>query len=115
MANVYEPTEVATVPDECMESAALAESRDDAAPELDWLVAELTIDREQSAELLEEVADLMRALFSAGALPGEVRAFVAEVFSPPSPRVTARASRHPRYGVLPGAFDLRPGPGGGPG
>eukprot|EP00969_Alexandrium_andersonii_P127225 5623356-Alexandrium_andersonii.AAC.1 len=43
--------------------------------------------------------DFIRALFAAGAMPGEVRASVMEVFSPP--RVAARAERRPRYGVLP--------------
>eukprot|EP00969_Alexandrium_andersonii_P275559 12177554-Alexandrium_andersonii.AAC.1 len=59
----------------------------------------------------EGAPDFIRALFAAGATPGEVRASVAEVFSPP--RVTATAERRPRLGVLPaGAFDVRPGPGG---
>eukprot|EP00969_Alexandrium_andersonii_P116404 5145991-Alexandrium_andersonii.AAC.1 len=59
----------------------------------------------------ESAPDFVRALFAAGATPGEVRASVAEVFSPP--RVTAMAERRPRLGVLPaGALDLRPGPGG---
>eukprot|EP00969_Alexandrium_andersonii_P029893 1304430-Alexandrium_andersonii.AAC.1 len=58
-----------------------------------------------------DAPDLLRALFAAGAMPGEVRASVIEVFSPP--RVTAMAERRPKYGVLPaGALDLRPGPGG---
>ena len=48
-ASEYEPTEVATSPDDGMESVALDESMDGVAPELDWLVAGLTIDREQSA------------------------------------------------------------------
>eukprot|EP00969_Alexandrium_andersonii_P105218 4642913-Alexandrium_andersonii.AAC.1 len=47
----------------------------------------------------EEAVDLARALFAAGATPGEVRATVAEVFSPP--RATAAASRNPGIGVLP--------------
>eukprot|EP00969_Alexandrium_andersonii_P138697 6133714-Alexandrium_andersonii.AAC.1 len=47
----------------------------------------------------EGVLDFIRALFAAGATPGEVRASVAEVFSPP--RVTAMAERRPRLGVLP--------------
>eukprot|EP00969_Alexandrium_andersonii_P193003 8525324-Alexandrium_andersonii.AAC.1 len=56
----------------------------------------------------EEAVDLARALFAAGATPGEVRAKVAEVFSPP--RATAAAARNPRFGVSPaGAFDFRPG------
>eukprot|EP00969_Alexandrium_andersonii_P263570 11649628-Alexandrium_andersonii.AAC.1 len=64
-----------------------------------------------SAEERAEAADLARALFAAGATPGEVRASVCEVYSPP--RVTAAAARRPRIGVLPaGAFDIRPGPGG---
>eukprot|EP00969_Alexandrium_andersonii_P143148 6328181-Alexandrium_andersonii.AAC.1 len=60
---------------------------------------------------LAEAVDLARALFAAGATPGEVRVTVAEVFS--LPRVTAMAERNPRLGVLSaGAVDLRPGPGG---
>eukprot|EP00969_Alexandrium_andersonii_P210315 9290609-Alexandrium_andersonii.AAC.1 len=47
----------------------------------------------------ESAPDFIRALFAAGATPGEVRASVAEVFSPP--RVTAMADRRPRLGVLP--------------
>eukprot|EP00969_Alexandrium_andersonii_P118183 5227582-Alexandrium_andersonii.AAC.1 len=59
----------------------------------------------------EGAPDFPRVLFAAGATPGEARASVAEVFSPP--RVTAVVERQPRLGVLPaGAFDLRPGPGG---
>eukprot|EP00969_Alexandrium_andersonii_P316828 13997284-Alexandrium_andersonii.AAC.1 len=58
----------------------------------------------------EGTPDFARALFAAGAIPGEAWASVAEVFSPP--RVIAMAERRPRLGVLPvGAFDLRPGPG----
>eukprot|EP00969_Alexandrium_andersonii_P009308 407035-Alexandrium_andersonii.AAC.1 len=41
----------------------------------------------------------IRALFAAGATPGEVRASVTEVFSPP--RVAAMAERRPRYGSSP--------------
>eukprot|EP00969_Alexandrium_andersonii_P324879 14354927-Alexandrium_andersonii.AAC.1 len=37
--------------------------------------------------------DLVRALFAAGATPGEVRASVMEVFSPP--HVAAMAERRP--------------------
>eukprot|EP00969_Alexandrium_andersonii_P009433 412253-Alexandrium_andersonii.AAC.1 len=37
--------------------------------------------------------DFIRALFAAGATPGEVRASVTEAFSPP--RVTAMAERRP--------------------
>eukprot|EP00969_Alexandrium_andersonii_P283079 12513866-Alexandrium_andersonii.AAC.1 len=43
---------------------------------------------------LEEAPDLIRAVFAAGATPGEVRASAAEVFSPP--RVAAMAERRPR-------------------
>ena len=58
----------------------------------------------------EEATDLIRALFAAGAAPGEVRASVTEVDS--QPRVTAAAALRPHLGVLPaGAFDLRAGPG----
>eukprot|EP00969_Alexandrium_andersonii_P332809 14708060-Alexandrium_andersonii.AAC.1 len=60
---------------------------------------------------LEGAVDLARAFFAAGATPGEVRATVAGVFSPP--RVTAAAASNPSLGVLPaGAFDIRPGPDG---
>ena len=76
-------TEVATEASEDMEPMSLDGSMDDVAPELDWLMAELGIDQEPATEIVEEAADLMRALFSAGALPGEVRTFVVEVFSPP--------------------------------
>eukprot|EP00969_Alexandrium_andersonii_P092420 4080769-Alexandrium_andersonii.AAC.1 len=56
-----------------------------------------------------EAVDLTRALFAAGATPGELRATVAEVFSPP--RVTAQTEKRPGLGVLPaGAFDIRAGP-----
>eukprot|EP00969_Alexandrium_andersonii_P326859 14443416-Alexandrium_andersonii.AAC.1 len=66
--------------------------------------------RDRSSDL-RDAPDFSRALFAAGATPGEVRASVVEVFSPP--RVTAMAERRPRYWVLPaGALDLRPGPGG---
>eukprot|EP00969_Alexandrium_andersonii_P048532 2128842-Alexandrium_andersonii.AAC.1 len=41
----------------------------------------------------ESAPDLIRALFAAGATPGEVRASVAEIYSPP--RVTAMAERRP--------------------
>eukprot|EP00969_Alexandrium_andersonii_P289798 12808889-Alexandrium_andersonii.AAC.1 len=44
----------------------------------------------------EGAPDLARALFAAGATPGEVWASVAEVSSPP--RVTAMAERRPRLG-----------------
>eukprot|EP00969_Alexandrium_andersonii_P256788 11352766-Alexandrium_andersonii.AAC.1 len=47
----------------------------------------------------ESAPDLIRALFAAGATPGEVRASVAEIYSPP--RATAMAERRPRLGVLP--------------
>eukprot|EP00969_Alexandrium_andersonii_P090332 3988848-Alexandrium_andersonii.AAC.1 len=40
-----------------------------------------------------DAPDFIRALFAAGAKPGEVRASVMEVFSPP--RVTAMAERRP--------------------
>eukprot|EP00969_Alexandrium_andersonii_P016144 706878-Alexandrium_andersonii.AAC.1 len=49
-----------------------------------------------SAEEREEAADLARALFAAGATPGEVRASTCEVYSPP--RVTAAAARQLRIG-----------------
>eukprot|EP00969_Alexandrium_andersonii_P015933 697389-Alexandrium_andersonii.AAC.1 len=55
--------------------------------------------RLQASSDFREAPDLIRALFAAGATPGEVRASVMEVFSPP--RVTAMAERRPRYGVLP--------------
>ena len=59
----------------------------------------------------EEAADFIRALFAAGATPGEVRASVTEVYS--RPRVTAMAALRPHLGVLlAGAFDSRAGPGG---
>eukprot|EP00969_Alexandrium_andersonii_P208047 9189497-Alexandrium_andersonii.AAC.1 len=45
---------------------------------------------------LKDAPDLIRALFAAGATPGEVRASVTEVFSPP--RVTAMAERRLRLG-----------------
>eukprot|EP00969_Alexandrium_andersonii_P049881 2189053-Alexandrium_andersonii.AAC.1 len=65
--------------------------------------------RLSAAPAAEDAADFIRALFAAGAIPGEVRASVAEVFPPP--RVTAMVERSPRLGVIPaGAFDLRPGP-----
>eukprot|EP00969_Alexandrium_andersonii_P159259 7035974-Alexandrium_andersonii.AAC.1 len=58
----------------------------------------------------EDAPDLIRTLFAARATPGEVRASVAKVSSPP--RVTAMGERRPRLGVRPaGAFDLLPGPG----
>eukprot|EP00969_Alexandrium_andersonii_P036817 1613675-Alexandrium_andersonii.AAC.1 len=44
----------------------------------------------------ESAPDFIRDLFAAGATPGEVRASVADVFSPP--RVTAMAERRPRLG-----------------
>eukprot|EP00969_Alexandrium_andersonii_P042125 1847623-Alexandrium_andersonii.AAC.1 len=47
----------------------------------------------------ESAPDFARALFAAGATPGEVRASVAEFLSPP--KVTAMAERRPRLGVLP--------------
>ena len=60
-------------------------------------------------EDIEEAADLARALFSVGASPVEAKAVLMEIFSPP--RVTAQASKYPRFGLIPGgAFDLRPGP-----
>eukprot|EP00969_Alexandrium_andersonii_P052444 2303024-Alexandrium_andersonii.AAC.1 len=49
-----------------------------------------------SAEERSEAVDLARALFAAGATPGEVRASICEVYSPP--RVTAAAARRPRLG-----------------
>eukprot|EP00969_Alexandrium_andersonii_P324289 14329879-Alexandrium_andersonii.AAC.1 len=65
----------------------------------------------ESAEERLEAAGPARAFFAAGAAPGEARASVSEVYSPP--RATAAAARCPRVGVLPaGAFDVRPGPGG---
>eukprot|EP00969_Alexandrium_andersonii_P067404 2974063-Alexandrium_andersonii.AAC.1 len=36
-----------------------------------------------ASSALEDAPDFFRALFAAGATPGEVRASVAEVFSPP--------------------------------
>eukprot|EP00969_Alexandrium_andersonii_P141624 6262911-Alexandrium_andersonii.AAC.1 len=45
-----------------------------------------------------DAPDFIRALFAAGATPGEVRASVMEVFSPP--RVAAMAERRPRYGAV---------------
>eukprot|EP00969_Alexandrium_andersonii_P154297 6820740-Alexandrium_andersonii.AAC.1 len=58
-----------------------------------------------------DASDFVRALFAAGATPGEVTASVTEVFAPP--RVAAMAERRPRYGVRPaGALDLRSWPGG---
>eukprot|EP00969_Alexandrium_andersonii_P306964 13569929-Alexandrium_andersonii.AAC.1 len=47
----------------------------------------------------ESALDFARPLFAAGATLGEVRASVAEVFSPP--RATVVAERRPRLGVLP--------------
>eukprot|EP00969_Alexandrium_andersonii_P373718 15484659-Alexandrium_andersonii.AAC.1 len=55
--------------------------------------------RVRAAAPPEEAAGLAWGLFAAGATPGEARASVAEVFSPP--RATAAAARHPRLGVLP--------------
>eukprot|EP00969_Alexandrium_andersonii_P268934 11886273-Alexandrium_andersonii.AAC.1 len=49
-----------------------------------------------SAEDCSEAVDLARALFAAGAAPGEVRASICEVYPPP--RVTAAAARQPRFG-----------------
>eukprot|EP00969_Alexandrium_andersonii_P174213 7702662-Alexandrium_andersonii.AAC.1 len=49
-----------------------------------------------SAEEHSEAVDLARALFSAGAAPGEARASICEVYSPP--RATAAAARQPRFG-----------------
>eukprot|EP00969_Alexandrium_andersonii_P060229 2652702-Alexandrium_andersonii.AAC.1 len=47
--------------------------------------------RLSAAPAPEEGADFIRASFAAGAISGEVRASVAEVFSPP--RATAMAER----------------------
>ena len=59
----------------------------------------------------DEASDLVRVVFDLGASPGEVRALITEVVSPP--RVTAPATQFPHYGALPGeAYDLRPGPSG---
>eukprot|EP00969_Alexandrium_andersonii_P357686 15449355-Alexandrium_andersonii.AAC.1 len=43
-----------------------------------------------------KAVDLARAMFAPGATPGEVRATVAEISSPP--RITATAERNPRSG-----------------
>eukprot|EP00969_Alexandrium_andersonii_P356966 15447713-Alexandrium_andersonii.AAC.1 len=59
------------------------------------LIAPEKLEGEREAEAVE----FARALFAAGATPGEVRATIAEVFSPP--RVAARAERWPGLGVLP--------------
>eukprot|EP00969_Alexandrium_andersonii_P225473 9957657-Alexandrium_andersonii.AAC.1 len=85
---------------------------------MDYLMGLLEVDSQEgqsgwralAGSAPEGAPDLIRALFAAGATPGEVRALVAAVFSPP--RVTAVAEKRPRLGVPPaGAFDLRPGPG----
>eukprot|EP00969_Alexandrium_andersonii_P199455 8809103-Alexandrium_andersonii.AAC.1 len=47
----------------------------------------------RTGEAPEEAVDLARALFAAGATPGEARATVAEVFS--LPRATAAATHNP--------------------
>ena len=87
------------------EPMALDDSFEDVEEELHCLQPGLP------QEDVDEAADLVRALFSVGASPVEAKAVLVEVFSPP--RVTARASQFPRFGVLPGgAFDLRPGPDG---
>eukprot|EP00975_Prorocentrum_lima_P043159 9061491-Prorocentrum_lima.AAC.1 len=86
------------------------DSTDDVDEEMSYLEGVLGRSLERDTER-PEAADLVRALLVAGATPGEARASVCEVYSPP--RVTAVAARHPRVGVLPaGAFDIRPGPGG---
>eukprot|EP00969_Alexandrium_andersonii_P004246 183712-Alexandrium_andersonii.AAC.1 len=59
------------------------------------LIAPEVLESEREAEAV----DLTRALFVAGATPGEVRAAIAEVFSPP--RATAQAERRSGLGVLP--------------
>eukprot|EP00969_Alexandrium_andersonii_P293252 12961489-Alexandrium_andersonii.AAC.1 len=94
------------------EQVAPEDNTDDVDEEMGYLENILGRPLERGTER-PEAADLVRALFAAGATPGEVRASVCEVYSPP--RVMAAAARHPRVGVLPaGAFDVRPGPGGVP-
>eukprot|EP00969_Alexandrium_andersonii_P102160 4509203-Alexandrium_andersonii.AAC.1 len=50
----------------------------------------------ESTEERNEAVDYVRALFAAGAAPGEARASICEVYSPP--RATAAAARQPRIG-----------------
>eukprot|EP00969_Alexandrium_andersonii_P032921 1437693-Alexandrium_andersonii.AAC.1 len=47
----------------------------------------------RTGKLLGQAVDLARALFAAGASPGEARATAAEVFPPP--QVMAAAARDP--------------------
>eukprot|EP00969_Alexandrium_andersonii_P113644 5021924-Alexandrium_andersonii.AAC.1 len=49
-----------------------------------------------ASSVAEGAPAFIRALFAAGATPGEVRASGAEVFSPP--RATAMVERRPRLG-----------------
>eukprot|EP00969_Alexandrium_andersonii_P045875 2013021-Alexandrium_andersonii.AAC.1 len=61
---------------------------DDVDAEMDYLVGLLDSSSSSSSSppvnpALDEAPDFIRALFAAGATPGEVRASVAEVFSPP--------------------------------
>eukprot|EP00975_Prorocentrum_lima_P053398 11197533-Prorocentrum_lima.AAC.1 len=81
---------------------------DDVDAEMDYLMGLLESSSSRSSSshssasspsaspALDEAPDFIRALFAAGATPGEVRASVAEVFSPP--RITAMAERRPRLG-----------------
>eukprot|EP00969_Alexandrium_andersonii_P005777 250647-Alexandrium_andersonii.AAC.1 len=84
------------------ETVHLEDMFDDIDAEMDYLIGllESAPSEGQSGRCLlassdlEEAPDFIRALFAAGATLGEVRALVAEVFSPP--RATAMAERRPR-------------------
>ena len=84
---------------------------DDVAEEMSYLAERSVQPDGLSGEAAAQAADLIRVLMDLGASPGETRAVIAEVFSPP--RVTAAAARFPQFEALPGgAYDLRPGLGG---
>eukprot|EP00969_Alexandrium_andersonii_P281622 12449488-Alexandrium_andersonii.AAC.1 len=77
------------------ETVPLEDVFDDIDAEMDYLMGLLEPPSQEgqggrcalAGSAPEGAADFIRALFAAGATPGEVRASVAEVFSPP--RVTA--------------------------
>ena len=91
------------------EPVELDDSMDDVDEDMMYLQSEVGACLDGLGER-EEAADLIRALFAAGATPGKARASVTEVYS--QPRVTAMAALRPHLGVLSaGAFDLWAGPG----